>query len=157
MIADDRDAEAARTQQVRRAIAVDADQVRHHVGRAAFAAIDEQRHARRQLLFGGGVCAMIASAGYSPDRISAIAAELESVLLKPQLRRPLGLSEQGGNDRRARPGADPDLHAALAAGADAGLRILREDLPGRHLRIDAGAPSSTFRLSPARPEARSHR
>ena len=32
VIADDRDAEAARAQHIRGAVAVDADQVRHHVG-----------------------------------------------------------------------------------------------------------------------------
>ena len=54
LIADDRDAEAARAQQVGRAVAVDADEVGHDVGRAALAAIDEQRH-RAALLLAGGI------------------------------------------------------------------------------------------------------
>ena len=42
--ADHRDAEAALAQDVGGAVAVDADQIGHHVARAAIPAVDEQRH-----------------------------------------------------------------------------------------------------------------
>ena len=41
------DAEALRAQQIRRAIAVDADQIGHDVAGAVLAAIDQQPHFRR--------------------------------------------------------------------------------------------------------------
>jgi len=46
MITDDRDAKGARAQQIRGAIAVHANQVRHHVGGAPFGSIHQQRHPR---------------------------------------------------------------------------------------------------------------
>src|SRR5262245_10335951 len=45
--ADHGDAKAAVAQDVGGAVAVDADQVRHHVAGAALAAVDEQRHLTR--------------------------------------------------------------------------------------------------------------
>ena len=106
MIADDRDAETARPQQVGRPVAVDADQIRHDIRRAALAAIDQQRHARRRALRRrrlrhDDVGRVIAGADFGD------LAELEPVLLQPQLRRPLGFAEQRRHDGRARSGAAP--------------------------------------------------
>ena len=50
-------------QEVGGAIAVDADQIRHDVGRAALAAVDEQRDTAPPLIFGGGFCATTLPAG----------------------------------------------------------------------------------------------
>ncbi len=44
MVTDDGDAKPAGAEQVGGAVAVDADQVRHHVGQTALAPIDQQRH-----------------------------------------------------------------------------------------------------------------
>ena len=135
MVSDDRYAKATRAQQIGGSIAIHADEIRHHVGRAVLPAVDEERDlgpgafSRRILRDdrAGGVVRR-------PDFCNR--GELESVLLRAQLRRPFGLSQQGRHRRGARPAADPHLDAPLAARADSGLRILRDDLADRHGRVD---------------------
>src|SRR5439155_2140809 len=131
---DDGDAESAVAQDVRRTIAVDADQIGHHVGDAALAAVDQERDARsraggRRLLRHDDVRRVVLRSDLGD------AGQLESVLREPQLRRALGLAHEQRYLGGVLTGAQPHLDAALPPRDRARRWILREDAAGGHLRI----------------------
>src|SRR2546430_3579067 len=136
MIADDGYAKATCAQQVRGAIAVDANQIGHDVSDAALAAIDQERYLRpvrfrRRILRDHGSGRVVGGADLRDG------GQLQAVLLRAQLRRTFGFAEKSRNDVGSRPGADPDLHAALASRLQARLWILADDFAGRDGRIHA--------------------
>ena len=125
------------------AIAVDADQIRHDVGRAAVAAVHEQRDART-----GALCRRLL--GHDDIRREVLRADLrqcgqaEAVLRQPELRRPLGLAGERRDIGRTRPGAQPHPDGSLPAGGRAWRRV---PAPGRGRRRSSDRSASRRRLS----------
>ena len=120
----------------------DADQVGHHVGRAVFAAVDEQPHLGRSASPAADPARRRRRADSAAERISETRADRQAVLRDANLGGALRFAEQRGAQRDVRAGAEPHADAALAAGRDPGRRLLAEHVAGRHFGSGRGASST---------------
>ena len=141
-------------QDLGRAIAVDADEIGHHVARAALAAVDEQRRRWPPAVFAGGVCATTTSGGKRRRADFGDAGQRQAVLREPQLRGALRFADQRGTVAARWPALSQTLTRALAPRGRSGRRDPARARGRRQSSDRAGGVSSTFSVSPRSRQSR---